>query len=106
MHPEGLPPFGAVWMTIYPNIMVEWYPKVLVISTLHPKGPQRTINVVEFYYPEEIVLFEPEFMEAHQAAYNETAAEDGELCSRMERGRRALYDQGLDDAGVRLVYAF
>jgi choline monooxygenase len=25
---------GAVWLTYYPNIMVEWYPHVLVVSTL------------------------------------------------------------------------
>lgn len=99
MHPRGLPPYGAIWMTIYPNIMVEWYPKVLVISTLHPKGPQHTINVVEFYYPEEIALFEPEFVEAHQAAYNETVLEDDEIAERMDRGRKALADRGDNEVG-------
>ena len=29
----------------------------------------------------------------------ETAIEDGVPCERMDRGRRALYEQGLDDAG-------
>ena len=38
-------------------------------------------------------------MESQQAAYAETAAEDGVLCEHLERGRRALYRQGLDDAG-------
>ena len=52
------PPHGAVWLTYYPNVMVEWYPNVLVISTLIPRGPRHTTNYVEFYYPEEIVLFE------------------------------------------------
>ena len=47
--------------------------------------------MVEFYYPEEIVLFEREFVEAEQAAYVETALEDDEICQRMDRGRRALY---------------
>ena len=98
-HPEGLPPFGAIWMTIYPNIMVEWYPKVLAISTLHPLGPQRTVNVVEFYYPEDIALFEPEFVEAHQAAYNETVVEDDEIAERMDRGRKALMDRGENETG-------
>ena len=27
---------GAIWLTYYPTIMVEWYPHVLVVSTLHP----------------------------------------------------------------------
>jgi hypothetical protein len=29
----------------------------------------------------------------------ETAIEDNEICERLERGRRALHDQGLDDEG-------
>ncbi len=34
-----LPPHGAIWLTYYPNIMVEWYPHVLVISPIIPRGP-------------------------------------------------------------------
>lgn len=93
------PKYGALWMTYYPGLMLEWYPNVLVISHLIPHSPTRTTNVVEFYYPEEIALFEREFIEAQQAAYVETAIEDHEICQRLDRGRRALYEQGLDDAG-------
>ena len=64
------PTHGAIWLTYYPNIMVEWYPHVLVISTLIPKAVDRTLNVVEFYYPEDIGLFEPEFVASEQAAYH------------------------------------
>ena len=94
-----MPQHGAIWLTLYPNIMVEWYPHVLVVSTLHPNGPQSTTNVIEFYYPEDIALFERDFIEAEQAAYMETAEEDDEIAIRMDRGRRALYQQGVDDAG-------
>ena len=94
-----MPQHGAIWLTLYPNVMVEWYPHVLVVSTLHPNGPQSTTNVIEFYYPEEIALFEREFVAAGQAAYMETTEEDDEIAIRMDRGRRALYQQGLDDAG-------
>jgi choline monooxygenase len=93
------PPHGALWMTLYPNIMVEWYPHVLVVSTVAPKGPEKCVNVVEFYYPEEIALFEREFVEAEQKAYAETAIEDQEICERMTAGRRALYEQGIDEPG-------
>jgi choline monooxygenase len=93
------PPFGAVWMVIYPNIMVEWYPHVLVVSTVWPDGPEKCTNIIEFYYPEEIALFEREYVEAQQKAYFETALEDDEICERMARGRRALIERGLDDAG-------
>ena len=93
------PSQGAVWMVYYPNIMLEWYPHVLVVSTLVPRGPQKTTNVVEFYYPEDIVLFEREFVEAEQAAYMETAVEDDEIALRMDRGRKALHAQGTSQAG-------
>ena len=49
------------------------------------------MNMVEFYYPEEIVPFEREFVEAQQAAYMETCVEDDEIAQRMDAGRRALY---------------
>ncbi len=94
-----MPKHGAVWLTYYPAVMVEWYPHVLVVSTLHPQGPQKTLNVVEFYYPEEIQAFEREFVEAEQAAYWETCAEDDEIALRMDAGRKALMDRGDDDAG-------
>ncbi|MGB8337435.1 MAG: aromatic ring-hydroxylating dioxygenase subunit alpha [Burkholderiales bacterium] len=96
----GKPPKqGAIWLVYYPNIMIEWYPDVLVISTLLPKGADACTNVIEFYYPEDIVLFEREFVEAQQQAYHETAAEDEEICVRMSEGRRALWKRGETDAG-------
>ena len=93
------PAHGAIWLTYYPNIMVEWYPHVLVVSTILPRGPEACTNVIEFYYPEDIALFEREFVAAEQAAYEETAVEDEEICNRMTEGRRALYLQGLNEAG-------
>ena len=94
-----MPAYGAIWMLYYPNIMIEWYPNVLVISTILPTGPQSCRNIVEFYYPEEIALFEREFVEAEQAAYRETAVEDEEICQRMQQGRNALYLQGKNEIG-------
>ena len=93
------PRIGAIWLTLFPNVMVEWYPHVLVVSTLIPRGPQQTTNVVEFYYPEEIALFEPEFVEANRAAYWETCAEDDEIALRMDAGRRALHERGENQFG-------
>ncbi|MBL8511467.1 MAG: aromatic ring-hydroxylating dioxygenase subunit alpha [Betaproteobacteria bacterium] len=93
------PPYGAIWLTYYPNVMVEWYPHTLVISTIIPRGPERCSNVVEFYYPEEIALFEPEFVAAEQKAYTETALEDEEICQRMNDGRRLLWNEGRDEQG-------
>jgi choline monooxygenase len=93
------PPHGAIWLTYYPTVMVEWYPHVLVVSTLYPQGPQKTTNVVEFYYPEEIAAFEREFVEAQRNAYWETCAEDDEIALRMDAGRKALMVRGDNEVG-------
>jgi choline monooxygenase len=79
--------------------MVEWYPHVLVVSTLFPRGPQKTLNLVEFFYPEEVAAFERELVQAQQAAYMETCLEDDEIALRMDAGRRALMLRGDDEAG-------
>jgi choline monooxygenase len=97
---QGRPPaHGAIWLTYYPTLMVEWYPHVLVVSSLFPQGPRKTLNLVEFFYPEEIAAFEREFVEAEQAAYMETCKEDDEIAERMDAGRWALLQRGDDEVG-------
>jgi choline monooxygenase len=93
------PKHGAIWLTYYPHVMVEWYPHVLTVSTLYPTGPQNTLNMVEFYYPEEIAAFEREFVQAQQAAYMETCVEDDEIAERMDAGRKALMRRGDNEIG-------
>jgi choline monooxygenase len=93
------PKHGAIWFTLYPTVMVEWYPHVLTVSTLYPQGPQKTLNLVEFFYPEEIAAFEPDFIEAQQAAYMETCEEDDEIALRMDAGRKALMERGVNESG-------
>ena len=93
------PKYGAIWMVYYPFLMIEWYPNVLVVSHIIPRGVDRCSNVVEFYYPEDIALFEREFITAQQAAYEETAVEDKEICQRMHDGRRALFALNTDERG-------
>ena len=96
----GQPPErGAIWLTYYPHIMVEWYPHVLTVSTLHPVSVNKTLNLVEFYYPEDIAAFEREFVEAQRAAYMETCVEDDEIADRMDAGRKALLDRGDNEVG-------
>jgi phenylpropionate dioxygenase-like ring-hydroxylating dioxygenase large terminal subunit len=93
-HPDAPPPFGALWLTIYPNTTVEWYPDVLVVSTIWPDGPGRSRNVVEYFYPEDLGPDLDRYAAAHQAAYEETAVEDGDICLRMQQGKQALWRAG------------
>ncbi|MDF0605944.1 aromatic ring-hydroxylating dioxygenase subunit alpha [Neisseriaceae bacterium TC5R-5] len=98
-YSDRQPPFGAIWLTYYPNIMLEWYPHVLVVSVVIPQGPEQCTVTTEFYYPEEIIWFEPEFIAAEQAAYFETAKEDDEICYRMHQGRRTLWLNQQNEVG-------
>jgi choline monooxygenase len=93
------PKHGAIWFVFYPFLMIEWYPNALVVSHLVPTGVESCKNVVEFYYPEDIALFEREYVKAQQAAYQETALEDKEICNRMHQGRKALYFLNIDERG-------
>lgn len=96
---KSTPKHGAIWFVFYPFLMIEWYPNVLVVSHLIPTGVDTCSNVVEFYYPEDIALFEREYVKAQQAAYHETALEDKEICQRMHDGRKGLFALGLNETG-------
>jgi phenylpropionate dioxygenase-like ring-hydroxylating dioxygenase large terminal subunit len=93
------PGFGAIWLTIYPFYMIEWYPNVIVVSHLVPDEVDRCRNIIEFYYPEETILFDQDYIDAQQAAYNETALEDKVICEKMQEGRRLLFKNKQEDVG-------
>ncbi len=92
-------PFGAIWFTYYPGLMIEWYPDVLVISTIQPTGIEQCRNIVEYYYPADIVAHQRGLIAAQQNAYRETAVEDEVICIKMQHGRRALYQSGQNQVG-------
>ncbi len=94
-----LPERGAVWAFYYPNLMLEWNPGSIMVSVLSPRSPLVTANRIEFFYDEEVVGRVPGFIEAHQAAYFETATEDEVLGQMMDRGRKNLKAGGREDAG-------
>lgn len=97
---RGRPPSHAtLWFCLYPNVMLEWYPEALAVSFLVAESAGSTLNVVDLFYPRDVIDAHPEIVEAHQAAYDESAAEDRFIVERIDQGRRALWRQGLDDAG-------
>lgn len=100
-QPDGAPPYrhGAIWFTYYPGLMIEWYPEVLVISSLEPLGVGSTRNIVEFYYPADIIAHQRGLIDAQQAAYQETVLEDEVISIKMQQGRQALYRAGKNEVG-------
>lgn len=114
-YQDELPRYGAIWMFIYPNIMLEWYPNILVVSTIHPTSARTCTNHVEFYYPKRMYQENKEYFEAEKRAYLETAIEDNEACLLLEKGRLALYNnnENMDgpidkflEAGVQEFYNY
>lgn len=85
-----LPEYGAIWLAYYPNIMVEVLPYTITISTLHPISPTETMNVIEFFYHNDVPQ---DLIEAEEQAYMETAIEDDDLAERMDGGRKILHEQ-------------
>lgn len=97
---RGRPPeHAALWFCLYPNLMLEWYPEALAVSFLLPTSPTTTRNVVDLFYPADVLAGHGDIVAAHQAAYEESAAEDRLIVERIDRGRRALFEQGTDDRG-------
>lgn len=95
----NLPRYGAIWMLVYPNIMIEWYPHVMVVSTVYPKSASRCENHVEFYYNKKIYENDPDFFTKEKSAYMETAEEDNEACLLLEKGRRSLFENNEESYG-------
>jgi choline monooxygenase len=94
-----LPEPNAFVAVYYPNVGIEWYSGQLIISTVIPNGPQKTTNILQFYYPEQIKLFEREFVDAGYAAYMETYAEDNRILKQISTGLKVLVNRGENDAG-------
>jgi phenylpropionate dioxygenase-like ring-hydroxylating dioxygenase large terminal subunit len=98
-HNGNLPRYGAIWIYLYPNIMIEWYPNVIAISTVYPETPQKCVNHVEFYFKPKIFQELPEYYTNFNSIYNETAAEDEEACLLLDSGRASLYARGENETG-------
>ena len=96
---DELPRYGAIWIYLYPNIMIEWYPHTMAISTIYPISPNKCVNHVEYYYKKELYEKHPEFYEAIEEVYVETAKEDEEACRLLERGRASLHMSGENQTG-------
>lgn len=93
------PTLGAIFFLLYPNTMIEIYPGTIVVSVAYPDGPNKTVNVVDFFYTPD-ALFDPQFVQAQQQAYFETAREDSQLCLTTDLGRWAMYMRQESTKGV------
>ena len=96
---DELPRYGAIWIYLYPNIMIEWYPHTMAISTVYPISPNKCVNHVEYYYKKEVFEKHPDFYQSIEKVYEETAREDEEACLLLERGRASLHLNNESETG-------
>lgn len=90
----------VVWFMFYPNVMVEFYPGATVVVTIRPITPDKCRMYVDYFFHDEDVAFNEEFINAFKQAYNSTAEEDDEICKRMHEGRRSLFMNDQEDPGL------
>jgi len=79
--------YGAVWLCVYPNIMIEYYPGSIIISTIWPNGHGKCTNHLEFYYETGLLDKFPKFAEVNKSFFMLTADEDEEIGNRIQEGR-------------------
>lgn len=82
--------WGAVFCTIFPGLMIEFFPYVMVISQLVPISDKMTANYLQIYYHPK-VKDNYNFQNAFGDAYSETASETGPLLEMLEDGRTGLW---------------
>jgi choline monooxygenase len=94
---KGNPPLGAVWATIFPHLMLEWYPGVIVMSQVfpHPSDPSRCKVYHDFYGDQEL-LEHPDFLAVQQVAFHATGDEDESMVGSMSRNLMRFARQGLN----------
>ena len=105
-------PWGAIFCTIFPGLMLEFFPHTLVVSQLVPISDKMTANYLQIYY-DSVVAQDYDFQNAFSDAYSETASEDGALQDLLEDGRMAnwynvqtLPAHDLLEAGISVLNAW
>lgn len=98
-YPEKLPDFGGILIMYYPNVMIEWYPLFMAISTVHPTGPESCVNHIDFFHHQDVINNHPELRDSAEEAYIETADEDALMCKQLAQGRKDLFMAGENEMG-------
>jgi phenylpropionate dioxygenase-like ring-hydroxylating dioxygenase large terminal subunit len=97
---EGQPPaFGAIWLSYFPNTLIEWYPHANIVTTYDPLSPTRTRLSSQYYFRRSVHQSRPDFVAASHAVFAEVTAEDHDVTVRLHAGRQALYQQGVERQG-------
>lgn len=89
---------GAVWVVIYPNLIIELLQDFVLVSVVLPDGVRRC-SLHVYCFVEASRRDDEELIRSFEDSMNEVEGEDGEILNNISRGRYSLYVAGLDDHG-------
>jgi choline monooxygenase len=87
----GPPPFAFTIALYPPNVIVEWWPYTLQVTTYVPKTVSRTLMTRTFAFDAKALEIVPEYPELVKAAWYETQNQDEEAHVRLQRGHDLGY---------------
>lgn len=84
---------GSIWILLYPNIMIEYYPHGMAVSTITPdfEDPTKSINTVDMFLNPAARIVMGRFL---TEAYNEAAMEDQYVCEQIDISRKQMWTKG------------
>jgi phenylpropionate dioxygenase-like ring-hydroxylating dioxygenase large terminal subunit len=88
------PPFAAIWLSLFPGQLIEWYPFSMVVTTYTPITPTRTRLRSEYYFDREIAERRRDYVEVGLRVLDEVTGEDQQASLALQNGRRIAYDRG------------
>lgn len=92
---EATPEMAVAWAAVYPNLMVEAYNGLCVISVVVPLGPDRYVNRVHYCVPPDMEALVSGLPQRIRDAYDETVVEDRALVESRHDGLQAAASLGL-----------
>ena len=93
---EPVPELAVAWTAVYPNVMLELYNGMRVISTIAPTGPDTYRNRVQYLFPADMEERVPGLAATIKAAYDETAVEDRRLNESRHEGVLTARSLGIE----------
>lgn len=93
---EPTPAMGVAWAAVYPNLMIEAYNGLRVVSVVVPVGPEQYVNRVHYCVPADMERLVPGLPQIIRDAYDETVLEDRVLVESRFVGLQNAASLGLD----------
>lgn len=97
-----MPEVGVAWTGIYPNLMLETYAGMTVISIAIPTGPNSFVNRAHYCVPADMESIVPGLPAAMKQAFEATGVEDGVLMEARQTGVDYVRSLGIQPAPYRV----